>query len=72
MTFEELKDLSLLDFAELGKEEIGYIKPMETDDEGIQKFQIVAADGRAMAEVDDMETAWAALDHFELEAATLH
>ncbi len=72
MTFEELKEISLLDFAELGKEEIGYIKEMHSEDEGAQKFQIVAADGQAMAEVDDIETAWAAMDHFELEAATLH
>jgi len=45
---------------------------METEDDGAQKFQIVGADGRAMAEVDDMETAWAAMEHFELETATLH
>ncbi|WP_420548806.1 hypothetical protein [Curvivirga sp.] len=72
MTFEDLKEISLLEFAELGKEEIGYIKPTETDEDGVQKFQIVGADGRAMAEVDDIETAWAAMEHFELETATLH
>ncbi|MDX1738292.1 MAG: DUF1150 family protein [Alphaproteobacteria bacterium] len=73
MTFEDLKEISLLDFAQLGKEEIGYIRAKEQDDTGSPlKFEIMAADGQAIAEVDDRETALLAMEHFELEEVTLH
>ncbi|WP_259782006.1 DUF1150 domain-containing protein [Aestuariispira ectoiniformans] len=66
----DLKSLSEEEFAELGMESIGYIKPVSMP-EGI-RFRITTADGQAVAEAENYDAACMALEHFELEAATLH
>lgn len=66
----DLKSLSEEEFAELGMESIGYIKPIPMP-EGI-RFRITTADGQAVAEAENYDAACMALEHFELEPATLH
>lgn len=66
----DLKNLSPEDFADLGVETVGYIKPVSMP-EGI-RFRITTATGQLVAEAEDYDAACMALEHFDLEAATLH
>ena len=70
MDIFNLKGMDAGEFELLGLDDVGYIKPIAHDD-GL-RFMITAADGRQMAEADDMSSAVAALEHFDLEEVSLH
>lgn len=70
MDIFNLKAMDAGEFELLGLDDVGYIKPI-THEDGL-RFMITAADGRQMAEADDMPSAVAALEHFDLEEVSLH
>lgn len=64
------EQLSAQDFASLGLNDLAFIKPVTVD--GRQIFAIHAADGTAMALVEDMDIAEAAVRQYELEPLAVH
>jgi len=67
---DDLRNLSAQDFAELGADEVAYIK-LISDAEG-EQYLICAGDGREIAVAEDYETATLAAHHYDYMPVWLH
>lgn len=64
------RDMSLVDFATFGVEQLAYIKPVVI--EGTPAYAVHGADGRPLAAVDDRDVAFALVRQNDLEPVSVH
>ena len=64
------KPLSSREFAEFGRTEMAYVKPVELD--GATAYAIHAADGTYLWQFDDRHIAFAALRQHDMEPVSVH
>ncbi len=69
---EQLNQLSLQDFLNVGLDQVAYIKHLKTDKEAADTFTIHAADGSQISIMDSYDTALAAIRINDLFAVTVH
>jgi hypothetical protein len=67
---ETIRDISTRDFANLGVEDIAFVKPVISD--GKIAYSIHAADGTEMGIVRDRDVAFAAVRQHNLEPLSVH
>lgn len=64
------RDMSLVDFATFGVEQLAYIKPVVI--EGTPAYAVHGADGRPLAAVGDRDIAFALVRQNDLEPVSVH
>lgn len=64
------RDMSLVDFATFGVEQLAYIKPVVI--EGTPAYAVHGADGRPLAAVGDRDVAFALVRQNDLEPVSVH
>lgn len=64
------RDMSLVDFATFGVEQLAYIKPVVI--EGTSAYAVHGADGRPLAAVGDRDIAFALVRQNDLEPVSVH
>lgn len=64
------RDMSPLDFATFGIEQLAYIKPVVI--EGTPAYAVHGADGRPLAAVSDRDVAFALVRQNDLEPVSVH
>jgi|HigsolmetaGSP11D_1036233.scaffolds.fasta_scaffold06801_3 hypothetical protein len=65
------RDMSTLDFAVYGVQELAYVKPV-TDDAGATAFSVHAADGTQLAVLGTRELAFAVVRQNDMEPLSAH
>lgn len=64
------RDMSAMDFAAYGLQEVAYVKPVIVDDE--VAFAVHGADGTPLAVIDSRETAFAVIRQNDMEPVSAH
>jgi hypothetical protein len=67
---EKLRSISPRDFAQLGMQDVAYVKRVTVND-GVG-YAIHAADGSAVAVLEDREVAFATVRQHDLEPVSVH
>ena len=70
ITIADIRHISEAQLAQLGMQQIAYVKPVEVD--GTACFAIHAADGTPMAIAGDRDVAFAAIRQHEMLPAQVH
>jgi hypothetical protein len=70
LTAAALRNLSARDFAQLGAEEVAYVRPVILN--GAQAFAIHAADGTPIGAAPNAQLAAAAIRQHEMEPMLVH
>ncbi len=67
---QRIRQMSCQELALFGVQEMAYVKPILVD--GVKNYAVHAADGTAMAVLDDRDTAFAMLRTHDLEPMSVH
>lgn len=65
-----LRRISATELAQLGMQQIAYVKPIEVDGRTVQ--EVHAADGTTIGVMDDRDVAFAAVRQHDLEPMSVH